>query len=296
MDEEYRNRKYVIIAIKKLRSATTLEITNQINEDIKHYNNNLEKRIESEYGYNDKILSPGDKKKYFNKERRKYIALRTVQRAVRALNRLGILYKRGKQYSLSPNASKEMRYFSDDFAIPAVSSVTWFPIKTVEQSLEELIVRYGVFIAFVFIEATRSIITKQPADNIDKKKLFNSWLHNALPIREMFDFFFKLYRGKDNSSDTELSEKTIEKLTRILDRKYPEIYKQLVESKLATIDEKKSVIEDKMSQLEIEKSIRLSTKRIKPGESRRVYIGRSTLTFTFNPPVPKDWYSQLEAE
>ena len=115
------------------------------------------------------MLSPDDKEKYFIKNKRDHITLRTVQRAVKTLSGLGIVFKKGKQYSFSPDASKEMRYFSEDFATPAISSITSFPLKTIEQSLEDLIIRYGAFIIFVFIEATRPIISVNPSDSLEKK-------------------------------------------------------------------------------------------------------------------------------
>jgi hypothetical protein len=152
------------------------------------------------------LLSPDDKKKYFRRYRRKRVTQRTVQRAARALKQLNIIYKKGRYFSLSPNAFTEVRYFSDDFAAPALSSITYFPLKTIEQSLEELVVRYGSLIIFVFIEAARPINYTSPSGDIDKKKLFDSWLQNALPIREMFDYFFSLYRGRNNNSDTDLSD------------------------------------------------------------------------------------------
>ena len=112
----------------------------------------------------------------------------------------------------------------------------------------------------------------------------------------MFDIFFGLYCGRDNNSDTELSEKTICKLARIFERKYPEIYKQLVAAKLETIKEKKSILGDKISQLEFAKTVESSNRSSRPGEPRRVYIGRSSLELIFVQPKPKDWYSQLESE
>ena len=171
--EEHRNRQYVLTAIQKLHKATTREILNQVNIDSVDHNENLRKDIESMFGKRDDLLSPGDKKSYFDENKRDSITMRTVQRAVKALNGLGIIYKNGRSYSLSPNAFKEMRYFADDFATPALSSVTYFPLKTIEQTLEELVVRYGVFIVFVFIEAARPINTNHSNDNIDKKNYSN---------------------------------------------------------------------------------------------------------------------------
>ena len=296
INEEYRNRKYVIVSIRKLGKATTTEIFIQMKKDVKDHNEKLKKDIESSYGSYDDMLSPKQKENRFNKNKRKDIGLRTIQRAVKGLNQLHIIHKSGKRYSLGSNALNEMRYFSEEFATPGVSSITWFPLKTLEQSLEELILRYGAFIIFVFIEGARPIISNHPNDNIDKKKLFDSWLQNALPVREMFDLFFELYRAKENNSDTELAEKTIQKLTRIFERKHPAIFKQLSDAKLTSIGFFSSIEERKISELEQIKAIKSSTRLRKPGEPRREYAGSSYIKIRFVHPKPKDWYSQLVSE
>jgi hypothetical protein len=172
-----------------------------------------------------------------------------------------IVREKNGRYYLSPKASLDIiRYFPQGFGDLALNCICHFPIKSVEQSLNEFITRFGLFVAFAFIEAAHPIKDKN-MNAADKDKLLQSWLDDAIPIRSMFDLFITLYIGKNNSTN-ELNKETIEKLTKILENNYSDVYQKLLKAR--SYATQKSTTE--------------------------------TIGHTFSYVVPKDWYQQIKSE
>jgi hypothetical protein len=162
------------------------------------------------------------------------IDIRTIHRKLAILSENGLLEHKGGRYSISPKALSDIRYFPQGFGDSALYYIGHFPIKSVDQSLVEFINRFGAFILFTFIEAARPV--EDRSMNIaDKDNLKSLWLQYAIPISSMFDLFLSLY-GHEIKATKELHQKTIEKLTSILENKFPEIYRKMIEARSRTIE------------------------------------------------------------
>jgi hypothetical protein len=288
VNEEYRNLGYILGAIKKLGNATTGEILMQVNKETKDYNQTLKEEAQRLQGSRDDMLTSRQINNYINKNKRNAVGLRTVQRAVGTLFHYGLVYKHAsRHYSLSFRSLKELRYFPHDFADAAASAVFLLGVKTVEQSVEEMITRFGAYIFFTFIEAVRPPMTADASNNkgiLNKEKLLDSWLENAIPIRKMYDWFVKIYTVRNPNSSWERNGKIAEKLTYLFENKYPEIYKIFKETKLDILGELEPTTEQSLERLK-------KASLLEPGKSMKwPYTSNNQVVADL---VPPDWDEQL---
>ena len=180
ISEEDRNLRYVLGTIRELGKATTIEIWRQVNKETKAYNQTLKDEAQQMYGSHDDMLYPYQIERYIKERKRSHLSLRTVQRTKKTLLEYSLIHKNGKCYSLSPKTSMEVRHFPHDFADYAAQTVFLLRVWTVEQSLEEMITRFGAYIFFTFIRGCfvlllllTLIIVIISVSSTEK----NSWIH-----------------------------------------------------------------------------------------------------------------------
>ena len=290
INEEYKNLGYILSAIKELGNATTGEILVQVNKDTKDYNQTLKEDAQRLQGSRDDILTSRQINNYINKNKRNTVGLRTVPEAAETLLRYGLVYKHvSRRYSLSSRSSKELRYFPHEFADATAFAVFLLGVRTVEQSMEEMITRLGAYVFFTFIEAARPPMPPDTPDNtgiLNREKLLDSWLENAIPIRKMYDWFVKIYTMRNNSS-WERNEKIVNKLTHVFESKYPDIYRIFKESKLGVISEPEPTIEQRMGVIENIRKVKLLEPRQKM-KWTYYYNNRAVADL-----IPPDWNEQL---
>ena len=277
VNTEFENLRTILDTIKKLGNASTTQIWLYLDRHTQEDNNKVREYAQSKYESGD--FTDRDRDKDIRKKIKATITKRTIQTAVKRLwEKYGLIEKNGKQYSLSSNALYDMRYFPKDFAMPAIYSLVPFPVKTVEQSLEEFIDRFGAYIIFTFIE-TMHPITDTTVNLLNNERLLNSWLVHAIPIKEMFGLFSSLYRVENSNS------MTIKKLTQVIEKKYPEIYKELKDAKSAAVKTTRPISPDTgepMSSLDLGKAL----KQIRPGKSPAGAFGWNRAIEWM---LPKDW-------
>jgi hypothetical protein len=291
INEEYGNLRYVLHAVKELGSATTGEILMQVNKEAEDDNRALKNEAQRLYGTRDDMLTSRQLNNYVNERKRNTVGIRTVQRAVETLLRYGLIHKHAsRHYSLSSKTSKEIRYFPHDFADEASFSVFLLRVVTVEQSMEEMITRFGAYIFYTFIEAARPPMTREASNStgiLDREKLLDSWLKNAIPIKKMFDWFVRIYTIRNSTSSWERNEKIIDKLTHVLECKYPEIYKIFKEAKLDVLGELEQTMEQRMKVIENLRKVKL----LKPGQKMEwPYPSGGRVSADV---APSDWNEQL---
>jgi hypothetical protein len=115
----------------------------------------------------------------------------------------------------------------------------------------------------------------------------DSWLQNAIPIRKMFDWFFTIYQTRNSGRSWEIKEKTAEKLSHVLESKYPPVYKVLMEAKLDALGEQEAILDEKEAYLETQKNRKL----LKPGQKMALHdFSHNRATSDV---VPSDWDQQL---
>jgi hypothetical protein len=287
INTEFKNLRIILDTIKKLGHASTTQIWHYLDLQTQESNDKVKEHAQGKYESGG-FSSNHKRDEYIRKNIKRTITPRTIQSAVRRLwKEYGLIEKEGKQYSLAPKALYDIRYFPDDFAMPAVHSLIPFSVKNVEQSLEEFIVRFGAYIVFTFIEAMRPI-KDNDVNLLNNERLLNLWFQDAIPIKELFDLFSSLYHKKDD----EMKDTTIRKLTQVFEKRYPEIYRELSSKKLATIQVTRPISTDTskpMSSLDLGEAL----KKRKRGEQLQIPAG----AFGWNRALawlpPRDWYSQL---
>jgi hypothetical protein len=254
--------QYAESVLKAIQDAVKI-LHNPLPNEIKDFLDGQARKEVQEIYENGKVTSLDIEREI----EKRIIDIRTIHRKLAILSENGFLEHKGGRYSISPKALSDIRYFPQGFGDSALYCMGHFPIKSVEQSVVEFVNRFGAFILFTFIEAARSV--KDRSMNVaDKDDLKSSWLQYAIPISSMFDLFLSLY-GHEIKSTKELHQKTIEKLTGILENKFPEIYKEMIDARSRTIEE-------------------VSARKI---GSNTYSIRSHAYTFV----VPKDWHKQIES-
>ena len=64
--------------------------------------------------------------------------------------------------------------------------------KSLDQSLDDFVIRLGAFLVYTFIEAARPI-GKSSISIVDKQRIFASWLEEVVPLNDMSALFSSMY-------------------------------------------------------------------------------------------------------
>jgi len=174
---------------------------------------------------------PHEIKKYLDDEKTilfepKPISLRHIQRVVKKLSNEGIVVHVDGRYSIS---QADLRYVGGLFGHLALSYIFHRPhLSTklpIDESLRKLVTGFGVFVFYMFVEASRPIEKLGIKERRDSVK---SWLQNSVPISDMFAKFIVMYSGGlRDLFKYGLKKDTIHKLTQALEELYPYEYKQM---------------------------------------------------------------------
>ena len=223
------NRDSVLNTFRDLGSASTIEIRDHLDNTTKEYNKKIRERAQKRYE-NDEI-SDTEKRKEIKRNNIDTISLRTIERRVKDLTEQeGLLDKDGDRYHLSEKALSDIRYFPQLFGSTALMKIGVMFANSIDQSLVDFVIRFGAFLVYTFIEAARPV-GKSPISIVEKQRLYVSWLEKAVPLNDMTTLFFRMYglgtRGEKND------KVTIEKLRKIFQLRYPDIYKKLEEARVA---------------------------------------------------------------
>jgi hypothetical protein len=121
-------------------------------------------------------------------------------------------------------------------------------LHTLEENTEELIKIFGVYIVYCFTQAA------QPVNSaVDKDKLASFWVQNVFSPLEMYDRFLSIIKRKRHKAHEEhrrpfyeLDNKTVKNILNLLDKKYPDQYKPLLEASSYFIKGPKEDAADRM--------------------------------------------------
>jgi hypothetical protein len=101
--------------------------------------------------------------------------------------------------------------------------------NSIDQSLVDFVTRFGAFLVYTFIEASRPM-GKSPISMVEKRRLFVSWLEKAVPLNVMTNLFFSIY-GLGTRGE-KYDKVIVKKLRKIFHQKYPDVYKKLEEARV----------------------------------------------------------------
>ena len=146
-------------------------------------------------------------------------------------------------YSIDEQYRYETRYldpagFGEKVCSDIIGKQSFNPAQIDEAFMSEMIGRFGVLIMFIFIEASRPFEDKSKSAR-DRDALVEYWAKKAIPLDRMFGAFWavfnmslaKLRKTKpidwENHSKNEMEQSQIDECLRMLERSYPELYKDL---------------------------------------------------------------------
>jgi hypothetical protein len=230
-----KNRQKILSALKQLNgSASPTQILEQIVHDAETH---------VELYQNGAFLLPAEKSRLVKEHS---MTEQALFNNLKKLVEKRILENRNGIYHFSDKTQSDIRYFAPIFGRYALSALHQFPAKPVDKALSEFIERYGAFIIFAFIEASRPVKDKDMSPR-EKDGLALSWMRYAIPLQEMFDAFQIVFRsrprkyGKLDQPYFDLDEESIEALTETFrkSRKYGRIYHQLLEVRADWLGEPK---------------------------------------------------------
>jgi hypothetical protein len=189
------------------------------------------------------------KKQKYNLAKDKAISLRGVNGQLKSLLDKKIVTKsKGGTYSI--NDSADYRYFGRRFGRGALSLLMrsyggGLGTSALQENAEELINIFGTYVLYCFLEACKSYkLTDRKADNdmvsTADKRVF-SWVQDVLNPSDMFAYFLEIMdeEGLEEGSTvdevkdeygyvyTPIDEKIIDRMLRIISKKYPQYYERL---------------------------------------------------------------------
>jgi hypothetical protein len=221
------NRDGVLNAFRELGSASTTEVRDHLDNITKEYNKEIKRQAQKRYENGEIFVT--EKRKQIKRYSIDTISLRTIQRKANELRGEGLLEKEGDIYRLTEKALSDVRYFPQLFGSVALMKIGVMFSNSLDQSLVDFVIRFGTFLVYTFIEAARPV-GKSPISIVEKQRLFVSWMEKAVPLNDMTNLFFGIYglgtRGEKHDKIT------VEKLRKIFQQRYPDIYKKLEEARV----------------------------------------------------------------
>ena len=166
------------------------------------------------------------------------MTLITIKRQLQQLEKEKLVISKKGIYQLSLTSKAKfglLMYLHEINGESMIMSVGHFPLESIEQSFNELLIRFGSIILFSFIEGA-NLINKSENLQIDKE-YFNSWLTKTIPIESMWKLFVTIYGNQEKTRKIEsvnnlndlnkVNFNKLNKLKEIFIKLYPEIYKEL---------------------------------------------------------------------
>jgi hypothetical protein len=230
-----RNEQRIINAIIDMGgSATPSEITDYIF-------NKARNKIE-------RYHPDFSKKKKYNITKYNAISLRGVNGQLKSLVVKEIVTKSKGVYSISDSA--DYRYFGRSFGRGALfllmKAYGGGGTNTLQENTEELIKIFGTYVLYCFLEACKSYkLTDQKSDDdmvSTADKRVYSWVQDVLNPSDMFAYFQEIMESEDGLEEngmvdkdededeyvyTPIDEKIIDRMLKIISKKYPEYYERL---------------------------------------------------------------------
>jgi hypothetical protein len=119
----------------------------------------------------------------------------------------------------------------------------FYPKNDLQGKISEYIRRFGAFIFFSFIEATRPF-KDDSLSLAEREFLVSYWAQNAIPLDDMFAHFQAAFekRNKDRHWNTplgEMNEERINKLLEAMKRAFPREYDDLLRGRNEPPNKKK---------------------------------------------------------
>jgi hypothetical protein len=210
-----------------------------ISNEIKRSVNHLLKKEEEQDGM---LLLPPKK--------RRTITMRTILRKLKKLTQEGRINHVNNRYSVKDELKSDIRTFASQFGRSTLSEMMrrdYYPSRnTLEQNTEELIKAFGVYLVYCFAQAAKPVnVSNGNTAGIDKygdksqtsDKLASFWVQNVISPLNMYDYFLAVINNQQRQNHMEhkkpfyeLNSETIEKILNVLEKKYPDYYKPLLET------------------------------------------------------------------
>jgi hypothetical protein len=184
------------------------------------------------------------------KKRRTPLSLRTIEQSVKSDSRI---IKNKRRYSIEEWARVETRFLNPKrFGLQMWNDVILSKAESYlydEATMKRMIETFGAIILFAFIEASRKVHDKpgnlkNEKDYRDRNNLVLHWAMNSVPLDFMFRTFASVFNYRtapgipippiekpDGLARDEMNELQIRECLSMLEKNYPDMYKDLVNAK-----------------------------------------------------------------
>lgn len=226
---EQRNRitSLVFESVYRLGEEATLKkIKSYLINQIESHNTRISRQIEAKY--EEGLFTSVERDQELQKKRLRPLSTRTVQRYAQADPRIEW---DGNKYFISQKTRLELRDLDPETSGLQIfrEIMNFIPKDNLDENISNFVQRFGAFVFFTFIEATRPL--NDTFNLKEREYLVEYWARHAIPLDDMLNFFqgqFAKRRKQDFKTPmSEMGENNIKELLDGLKRTFPEIYSRL---------------------------------------------------------------------
>jgi hypothetical protein len=227
IEQRIKNTNIIFETLCRLGGEGTLqEIKSILKRNVEQHNRAIAKELENKYERGEIIKSEMERE--LKRKSIREITSKTIQRCTKDDPRIE---SHGRKYMISAKARLELRDLDPEISGLQIfrETMNFIPTDNLDERILDYIQRFGAFIFFMFIEATRPL---DDSFNLkDRQYLVEYWAQHAIPLDDMLNFFqgqFAKRRKQDFKTPmNEMDEDNIKELLDGLKRTFPEIYSRL---------------------------------------------------------------------
>lgn len=238
VDQRIKNTNTIFETLCRLGGEATLsQVANRLARQIKQHNKIISTEVEKKYQGGE--ISKSEMEEEIKRRSLKLIANKTIQRCAKEDPRIEW---DGIKYCVTSKVRLELRDLDPEFSGIQIfrETINFVPKEDIAENISSCVQRFGAFIFFTFIEASRP--TGETYSSNEKNELVKYWYRNATPLDDMFNVFRANFGSMKKYTNGipryEMDIEDIDLLLEGINRKFPDIYKSLVSARKTAFSKK----------------------------------------------------------